>query len=424
MMNALTPLTLAGLGCGGRTRTYFSLAAGMPTRYRIAAAADPRPERLQMAREAARDPALPVFRSDRELLAQPKLADVLIIGTQDSDHAEHAVAAMERGYDLLLEKPIAPTEAEVRRVAEAAARLNRRVVVCHVLRYSPFYQKVKSILQSGRLGRILSINAVEGVGPWHQAHSFVRGHWSVVEKSSPMILAKSCHDLDILRWLVDRPCRRVSSFGELSYFRPEQAPPGAPERCTDGCPAATSCIYNAEHYLGKQRGWLRWVMDNEPKASQDEIRQWLRTSPWGRCVYRCDNSAVDHQTVHMEFADAIYATFTMTAFESGRHLEIQGTRARLRGGSFLRHRLQADIMIEDHESSNGERISVDESLGGYSGHGGGDPGLMLALYDEMRKPDPRQMHTSIQVSLESHLMAFAAEESRRTGQTVAMEAGA
>lgn len=416
---APAPLRLAAIGCGGRTVTYFELAARLADRYRVIAAADPRPGRVERARAISANPDFRGFRDDRDILAREKLADVMIIGSQDTLHAAHAVAAMERGYDLLLEKPIASTLADTLRVHAAAGRLGRRVLVCHVLRYTPFYRTVKAIVDAGELGEIVSVNAVEGVGAWHQAHSFVRGHWSVTEKASPMIVAKSCHDLDILRWLVGRPCRRLSSFGSLTHFRPENAPAGAPARCTDGCPAAATCIYHAELYADRHRVWLSYVYDDEPGASREQILAWLRASPWGRCVYRCDNTAVDHQTVNIEFAGGTTATFTMSAFDSGRHLEILGTRARLRGGEFVAGATGHHIVVIEHGSHRVRHVRLEEPEGGYAGHGGGDPGLVRALYDEMRAKDPAAMTSSIDASVESHVMGFAAECSRRDrGRTI------
>jgi predicted dehydrogenase len=274
-------LRLAGIGCGGRTFTYLSLAAQMPERYEVVAAADPLPDRVEKIRKAAKNPNFRGFASDAELLAQPKLADVMVIGTQDAYHVQPCLAAMERGYDVLLEKPIATNLKDVLRLESAARRLGRKVLICHVLRYTPFYAKVREIVASGALGDVVSLAASEGVGAWHQAHSFVRGHWGVTEKCSPMLIAKSCHDLDIISWLMDRRCLSVSSYGDLTHFRAENAPQGAPARCTDGCPVAASCSYNATLYATIHRGWLHWVYDQEPGASTEQIHSGSRRARGG-----------------------------------------------------------------------------------------------------------------------------------------------
>lgn len=408
-------LTLAAIGCGNRTQVYIDLAARQPERYCVVAGADPDPERVEIARRLSRNSQFRGFTSDADILAQPKLADVMIIGTQDHYHYTPCLKAMQKGYDILLEKPIARTLEEVIDLEKQAVQLGRKVLVCHVLRYSPFYTKVKEIVASGMLGEIVTLNATEGVGTWHQAHSYVRGKWSVAEQATPMIVAKSCHDMDIIAWLVNRRCLRLSSWGELSYFKEANAPDGAPARCTDGCPYAVTCPYDARLYLTKHRPWLDYVLSNARTASDDAIHRWLANSPWSRCVYRCDNTAVDHQVVSMQFDAGPTATFTMTAFGQGRDIEIFGTKARLWGGESCLKHAGVDIIVEEHAGGDQVRynISRDES-----GHGGADSALINALYTEMLKDDQNSMRSSVSISVESHVMAFAAETARRTGQTV------
>ncbi len=419
-METIQPLRLAAIGCGARSRVYLGLAATLPHLYTIAGAADPLPVRLTRLRAACGDPpGFLSFASDRELLAHEKFADVVVIGTQDSQHFAPCLAAMERGYDILLEKPIATRLDEVLFLARRAQELGRRILVCHVLRYTPYFRKVKEILDSGVLGEIVSLNATEGVNPWHQAHSFVRGHWAVTERATPMIIAKSCHDMDIVSWLMDQPCVRLSSSGGLMHFQAKNAPPGAPERCTSGCPVGESCFYNAERYLqADQRIFLDTVWDGGADAPDQAILDWLKTSAWGRCVYRCDNTAVDHQIVGFEFANGSTATFTMTAFESGRNLEIFGTKGVLRGGEAVRQATGAQITVSLHRDSLVTKVPVDSLEGGYEGHGGGDMGLMLSLHDQMRGSAAPGAGTSISSSIQSHVMGFAAEAARLSRQTI------
>lgn len=414
------PLTLAAIGCGGRTRTYLGLAAQRPEQFRVVAAADPIPARLDMTRTLSRNPDFQSFPDDKSLLAVPRLADILVIGTQDAYHVAPCLAAMEKGYDILLEKPISPKPEEILLLDQRARELGRRVLVCHVLRYTPFYQKVKELIDCGALGEVVAIHATEGVGTWHQAHSYVRGHWAVREKGSPMILAKSCHDLDILSWLMDAPCRSVASFGDLRHFTAAHRPAGAPDRCTDGCPVADTCPYNALRYIDEHRSWLQWIMDGGDTASADEVTAWLNTSPWGRCVYACDNDVVDRQVLALHFEDGKTATFTMTAFDSGRNIEVMGTRATLRGGDFLKHEFGCDLLLREHHSRRSEKIHLTVEEGGYDGHAGGDVGLVRQLYHEMTTGPADAMKSSLARSVESHLLAFAAEESRMSGQTVHM----
>jgi len=424
-MSHSQPLKIVCLGCGARGQTYTALAARHPDRYQVVAGADLVPERVAKVRQLASSSQQPT--SDARFRAFPgadalfeagKIGDVLIIATPDNGHFEACCRALELGYDVLLEKPIATKIGQVLEIERLARRHDRRVMVCFVLRFAAFYRKVKEIIESGALGEIVSIQASEGVMPWHQAHSFVRGHWSVVGKSSPMILSKCCHDTDIIHWLVGRRCRRVASFGSLEFFRPEQAPAGAPARCTDGCPVGDTCPYNALRYAGDQRNpWLAFVYDGARTATDEEIVDWLRTSPWGRCVYRCDNDAVDRQVLALEFEGGITGTFTMTAFENGRHIEIYGTRGVLKGGETYRRHFGAHIVVLPHEGEP-VRYTVQAEDGGYELHGGGDPGLVRALYAEMTKPAGEPLEAGLDSTVHSHVIAFAAEEARATGRTV------
>jgi predicted dehydrogenase len=236
-----------------------------------------------------------------------------------------------------------------------------------------------------------------------------------------MIIAKSCHDLDIISWLVDAPCESVASFGSLTHFTAAHAPAGAPARCTDGCPVAATCPYDAHRYLGDQRGWLHWVYDRAPVATDDEIKAWLATSKWGRCVYRCDNTAPDRQTVNLAFANQVTATFTMTAFSEGRDLEIRGTSGVLQAGESVKRLTGHDIAIIGHDPRKVTWHDVDVRQGEFAGHLGGDVGLMELLHQELRRENSADMRSSLQRSVESHAIGFAAEESRLTGQTVRLE---
>jgi predicted dehydrogenase len=412
------PLKLACIGCGARAQTYTQLAARRPDQFQIVAGADPVPERLDKIRRTSGNPEFRGFNSAEAILSAGKLADVMLVATQDNLHYDNCRGALSVGYDVLLEKPIATTAAQVLEIGRLAKQANKRVMVCFVLRFAAFYRKVKEIIDSGALGEVVSIQANEGVIPWHQAHSFVRGHWSVVHKSSPMILSKCCHDTDIVHWLAGRRCTRVASFGTLEFFRPERAPAGAPSRCTDGCPVGATCAYNALRYTSDMRfPWLPMVYDHAQDASVEDITAWLRTSPWGRCVYRCDNDAVDRQVLALEFEGGITGTFTMTAFAIGRHLEIYGTKGVLKGGESYRQHFGAHLILLPHEGEP-VRYTVQAEDGGYELHGGGDAGLVNALHGEMTKPPEVPLEVGIESTVHSHLIAFAAEQARQTGQVV------
>lgn len=381
--------------------------------HRIAAFADPnsgaRDAMCEIA--AGQDRAADEFDSAGALLAAVPAADVALIATQDARHMADASAALEAGYDLLLEKPAAQTAAEVETLARLAAEKDRRIVLCFVLRYTPFYRALKAAVDGGRIGRVMSIQASEGVGPWHHAHSYVRGHWSKTARSTPMIVAKSCHDTDVFSWLAGAPCRRVSSFENTSHFLPQQAPDGATERCTDGCPHLVTCRFDAHRYLGDQRRWLEMVRPDAADWTDERILEWLRNGDWGRCAYRCDQDTPDHQVVAMAFANGITADFTMTAFDTGRRIRVYGT------GGILEGALHADgrepwIECRPHEGEP-EPVEIAElAPGGYQSHGGGDFGLIEALPELLADPENRGDF------LEGHRIAFAAARSAADGKTL------
>ncbi len=419
MSNSSQPLTIAAVGCGARARTYCKIAQSLGNRYLITAGADPVPQRRDALRSISKNPDFLSFDSADALLDEPRLADVLIIGTQDNYHFEPAKKALEKGYHLLLEKPAAQTIEEIRELADLAQKYNRKILLCFVLRFTRFYSKVHEIIQSGEIGDIITLHATEGVEPWHFSHSFVRGHWSRTEESTPMIIAKCCHDTDYISWLMHSRCTSVSSYGSLSYFTEEHAPAGATDRCTSGCPHAAPagghCMYDAHHYLGKHKRWLEMVYPNPTDASKEDVLEWLKTSPWGRCAWKCASNAVDHQVVNMEFKNAGTASLTMSAFDCGRSLEIHGTLGTLRGGDHHKTISGKDISIRNHATGDTRYITLEipDNADGYQGHGGGDYGLINAM-DTIFRGDDSQC-SLIEHSIESHVIGFAAEQSRLNG---------
>ena len=358
------------------------------------------------------------YDSAESMLRQPRLADAMFICTPDRLHFGQAAAALGKGYHLLLEKPIAETETECRELERLARQANRHVIVCHVLRYALFYQKLKELVDAGAVGEIQSIQAIERVGYWHQAHSFVRGNWGNAGKSSPMILQKCCHDMDILLWLTGKHCLRVSSFGALSHFNAEHAPAGAPLRCTDGCPAGDTCPYNAErYYMGKLRaGQLGWPL-NVVASCPDEnsVMAALREDPYGRCVYHCDNDVVDHQVVNLELEGGLTVNFTMSAFTAhgGREIRVMGTQGEIFGD------LSGNLLRVMRFEQPDEVIDLGKLNEEFSGHGGGDAHLLDAFLHLIAQDAPiAKGITDISDSVESHLVAYAAERSRLRGGAV------
>lgn len=406
-------MKIAVLGCGSRGRTYASIAASLPDRYEIAAACDLVPCRAEHVASLAPD-KVPVFFHDDEFFAAGKLADLLIIATQDRDHYQHALRAIAAGYDILLEKPASPTLEQCEDLDQKAREAGVKIGLCFVLRYTPFYRTVRSVIDSGRLGRIISLHACEGVEPYHQAHSFVRGHWAISADSSAMILAKCSHDTDLLCWFADSEIKQVSSYGRLEYFHAKNAPIGATDRCSDGCPHQSSCFYDAHRYLTDKRRWLTMVMDNAEEADDDRIMDFIRTSPWGRCVYHCDNDVVDHQVIAGEMENGISVTFTMTAFDLGRSIEIYGTLGSLKGGHAWKESGAFELSCRDHTTGKVEEIPI-ENPGdiGYTGHGGGDFGIVDSLD---RLFGAKGSLSPGLDGLAGHRFALLAERSRLTGQ--------
>ena len=414
----MAAVTLAVIGGGGRGTGYARYAFKNPEKCTVVGVAEPRDWYRQNLAEKFEIPETHVFSDWQDAAAAEKFADAVIIATQDAMHTGPAVAFAEKGYHILLEKPMAPTADECRDIARAASDAGVMLTVCHVMRYTAYTQKVKQIVDSGRLGEIMSIEHLEPVGYWHQAHSFVRGNWRNEQESSFMLLAKSCHDLDWLRYIMGKRCLAVQSFGALTHFRKESAPEGAAERCLD-CPpdVESNCPYSARKiYLGRvARGHTGWPVDVlTPEVTPKTIVEALRDGPYGRCVYACDNDVVDHQVVAMDFDGGATATFTMTAFNRGRGREthIFGTRGELTGNG-------STLEIFDFLTNETRTIDTNATAADITGgHGGGDFGLMHNFLAALAANDASKILTGPDDSLDSHLMVFAAEQSRLENQVI------
>ena len=246
-------IAIAGLGSRGES-CYGQALLEMQDRAEVVALAEPREERLKAAAKDHGVAENMCFATVEEMLEQPKLADALVLCTQDRQHVPQAIVALQKGYDILMEKPISPVMEDLQKIVQVARECKRKVLVCHVLRYTPFFGKIKEVIDSGAIGEVVAIQTLENVGYWHQAHSFVRGNWRNDQTTSPMIMQKCCHDLDYLVWLSGQRCARVSSFGSLKLFKPECAPEGAALRCMDGCKAKENCPFDAEKiYLTNEK---------------------------------------------------------------------------------------------------------------------------------------------------------------------------
>jgi predicted dehydrogenase len=402
---------VAVVGAGGRGTGFGKTLANLPHLARVVAVAEPRDAYRERFAAAHKLPAAAVFRTWQDFVAQLPPCDAVVIATMDRDHTGPAVALLQQNKHLLLEKPMATTLADCRAIEAAQCSSGAMVAVCHSLRYHKGFAAFREIVASGRIGEIVSIDQIEQVAFWHQAHSFVRGNWGQEARSSFMLLAKSCHDIDYMAHLVNRPCRRVSSFGALNHFSADHAPAGAPARCTDGCPVEESCPYSAiRQYVQGSRldQWPAEVVS--PVHTREAHLEAIRTGPYGRCVYRCDNDVVDHQVVAMEFEGDITATFTMTAFtqHGGRRIRVHGTEGE---AAFDESR----VVVRSFRTNNVETIEIGPESGG---HGGGDERVVREWLSAIHTGNPALIRTSAQESLRTHTMVFAAERARREGRVV------
>jgi predicted dehydrogenase len=411
----MRPVSLVILGAGDRGCLYAGYARQLPERAMVTAIAEPRPPQRRQLAKALQLPASRVFADWRELLEQPRLADAAVIALQDSQHEAAALALLKHGYHLLLEKPMATSEAGCRRVAAAARRSGLVVSICHPMRHSVYTRRLKETIAAGTIGDIVTIQHLEPVGIPRQTHAFVRGNWRNTAEATFMLMAKSCHDLDWICHLLERPCVKVASFGGLHHFRPENRPAGAAGRCPDcrlepECPFSARKIYatlQAEGYWGR----ILSAVSSDPAPAAIEAA--LRTGPYGRCVYACDNDVVDHQVVAMEFAGGVTASFTMTAFtpEMERCTHIGGTLGHIHGDG-------CSFTVHDYRSGNQTRHDCGaEARAQTDRHGGGDFGLMENFISAVAAGRPELVPSNAEATLASHRLVFAAETARLTGRT-------
>ena len=406
----MKPITVAIVGAGSRGHGYANYALRHPDSIKVVAVADPDDfRRNRVAREHNIAPEN-IFNTYQEMLERPRLADAVIIATQDQLHVEPTVAFAAKKYHILLEKPMAVTEAGCRQICDAVNAAGVVFGVCFVLRYSPYYRKLRELLQSGVIGELVTFRHIEKVGYWHQAHSFVRGNWRNSEESCPMLLAKSCHDLDILNYLIGKKCIDITSFGSLKYFRRENQPAGAADRCMQ-CKFADECIYSAKKFYFNRlhAGMHHWPLDVITKDfTEDGVAKALNEGPYGRCVFACDNDVVDNQVLNFVYEGGISGTMTMTAFsdEVGRESEFRGTHGTISGnGSKIKV-----VRFGEAQEHLYDVNAASQSLAG--GHGGGDAGLMDDFVKAVANEDQSLLGATPNEMLAGHFMAFEAEKFR------------
>ena len=406
---------LIGAGLRGGW-VYAAYAQSHPEDLKIVAVAEPDEERRNLIAEVHGIPEERCYQDYRELLEEEKMADCALVCTQDTMHFEPVTKALEKGYHVLCEKPMSPDASEIVTMGNMAEKYGRILMICHVLRYSSFFSRIKNLIEEDRLGRLISIQHIEEVGYWHHAHSFVRGNWRRSDETSPMILQKCCHDMDLLLWLTGKTCESVSSFGDTYLFKPQCAPEGAALRCLDGCKAKDHCPFDAEKIylkdpkIGVENGYTQWpvnVLTLHPTV--ESVTQAIQNGPYGRCVYHCDNNVVDHQVVNLKMTDGSTISHTMCAFTAtgSRYAKFMGTM-----GEIIADMTANTIQITPFGKDT-ETIDINQIASDFFGHGGGDKRMVEDFIDMLLLGNGPSGHTTtVEQSVESHYCAFAAEESR------------
>ena len=403
------PITVITCGAGARGNVYGNYAAEYPAQMDIVGVAEPiaiRNERYAKKHNIKDENR---FSTWEDIFKRPKFADAVLITTPDNLHYGPCMKALEMGYHVLLEKPISPSEKECRDILALAKKTGKIVAVCHVLRYAPYFEELRKIMQSGVLGKVVSVQHLEPIEHIHMSHSYVRGNWHNSKETTPIILAKSCHDLDILRWMIGKESKSIHALGDVSWFKKANAPEGSTARCTDGCKVEATCPYSALkiYYRERQRTYVFDMPDDKEKHAA-HIMDKLKTTNYGRCVYRMENDQPDHYTTNILFNDGVTASFSMEAFTSyeGRRTRVMGTLGDVVG----------DMYSFTHtDFLTGKKTEWKNAT---DMHGGGDWRLVANWLQAVSKNDPSLLTSTIDASIESHLMGFAAEKSRKEQKVV------
>lgn len=404
------------VGAGGRGTIYARHALQMAGGVEVVGVADPRAFARDRIGEMHGIPADRRFEDWREIPDQAPFADAVVITTQDRMHVEPAVAFARKGYHILLEKPLAPDEEGCRQIDQAVRQSGVLLATCLVLRYTNFTRVLKALIEAGAVGEITSIQALEPTGHWRFAHAYVRGNWRKEADSSSVLMAKSIHDLDWICYLVNARPRQVFSYGSLMFFRREHQPEGAADRCLE-CRYQESCPYAAPRfYLERIRSgtidnYVESVTDN---CTEENMLEVLKTSPYGRCVFACDNDVADHQTVNVEFANGATAVFTMAGCSQygKRQVAVFGSHGEIRGDG-------ETLTLHSYLTGETRAIPIPPAPAGDK-HGGGDFNLLKSFTDAIRSGDRKEIVTGMETSLESHMLVFAAEKSRHENRPVSM----
>ncbi|MCI8624071.1 MAG: Gfo/Idh/MocA family oxidoreductase [Provencibacterium sp.] len=420
-------ITAIIVGSGHRSLIYSQYALEHPEEFQIVGVADPNPLRRKAAADMHRIPDDMCFESAEQLAQRPKLADAIINGTMDREHVVTSIPLLQLGYDMLLEKPFAINEEEMWELHRAVRQTGRKVMICHVLRYAPFYREIKQLLLSGEIGKIVNIQATEHVSYHHYSVAYLRGKWNNEEEcGATMLLAKCCHDMDLIMWLKSGVApRQVASFGGDFQFDPALKPAQAGTRCLVDCPIEKDCLYSAKKlHIDHPDRWSFYVWDYlahlEKPTLEDKIQSLKTDNPHGLCAWDCGHAVVDHQSVLLQFSDSATATLNMIGgtAKPERNIHIIGTLGEIKGtfdDSIY------TIRKIDHSSPSGwSEKTVDLAIGGdksgmTGSHGGGDLRLVEDFVHVLQGREPSISCTSIDDSINGHLAVFLADRARRTG---------
>ncbi|MHC1704502.1 MAG: Gfo/Idh/MocA family protein [Tenuifilaceae bacterium] len=411
------PITAITLGAGARGNTYGAYAIQFPNELDIIGVAEPIPHRNNRYAKLHNIEDKNRFVTWEHVFERPKFADAIIITTPDALHYEPCKKALELGYDVLLEKPVAQSIKECQDIENLANKLNRIVAVCHVLRYAPYFIKMRQIIQSGTFGDVVSIQHIEPIEHIHMSHSYVRGNWHNSKDTTPIILAKSCHDLDILKWMIGKPCKQIYAIGDLKFFTKANRPKNAAKRCLD-CPVESECVFSAKRIYLINRSWT-YVFDlPEDKSKHAEyIEEQLRTTNYGRCVFDMENDQPDHYITSIEFEGNTTVAFSMEALTSysGRRTRIMGTKGDIVGD--METMTITDFLTQKQTVWDSSNVKDVEEYK-HSGHGGGDFRLAHDFVQAVAKQEKSLLVSTISESMESHIMGFKAEESRAKNKPI------
>lgn len=424
------PVTAIIVGAGHRALVYSKLALTNPDLLKIVGVADPNPVRRKLCMERFGFDENMCFDSASELAKHEKLADTIINGTMDEQHIETAIPLLNKGYDMLLEKPFAVNKEEMTELVNCAKANGSRVMICHVLRYTPFYYGIKERIAAGEIGKIINIQTCEHVSYHHLSTSYVRGKWADSKKChTSMLLAKCCHDIDLMMWMMSetKPVK-ISSFGGKYQFKPENAPENAGTICMKDCPLVDTCVYSTKRlYIDHPDRWSFYVWDAlediENPTIEDRIKLMKSDNPYARCIYKCDNDVVDHQSVLINFESGATGTHNMVGGSSQpmRKIHIIGTKGEIYGNfeesKFYVSKIDPSVNAHNGECSL-EEVDLNVSgdmVGAYGGHGGGDERLTEDFVKFIKGEKPSLACTSVFDSVAGHLCVYLADESREKG---------